>query len=190
MNGIRVKEKKVKGINLNPYSPIFQFSMYLRPLEPEDLELLYTIENDQDTWDVATTNVPYSHYDLKNYILSQQHDIYADKQLRLVVCTDDGRAVGLADLFNYSPAHDRAEAGIAILASERGRGYASEALHHLIRYAKDTLHLHQLYSIVPATNVASLTALRNAGFTVSVTLTDWLRTPQGYKDCIVLFARL
>ena len=93
--------------------------MTLRALEPQDLELLYTIENDREQWQVADTNAPYSRYDLENYILSQQHDVYADKQLRLVVCDDKGSGVGLVDLFNFSPANKRAELGLAILKSER-----------------------------------------------------------------------
>ena len=31
----------------------------LRAMEPEDLDVLYQIENNQKLWDVGTTNVPY-----------------------------------------------------------------------------------------------------------------------------------
>ena len=31
----------------------------LRAMEPEDLDLLYKIENDESLWSVSTTNVPY-----------------------------------------------------------------------------------------------------------------------------------
>ena len=165
--------------------------MLLRALEPVDLELLYTIENDPEMWNVGDACVPYSRYDLKNYILTQQHDIYADKQLRLVICADeqhgDGKAVGLIDLFNYSPQHNRAELGLAILRSEQGKGYATEALHQINDYARNVLHIHQLYSVVSADNQPSLTMLRSAGYCNETILHDWLATPQGYKDCIALF---
>ena len=36
----------------------------LRAIEPEDLDLLYRIENDRELWNVGTTNVPYSRYTL------------------------------------------------------------------------------------------------------------------------------
>ena len=36
----------------------------LRALEPEDLDMLYQIENNRQLWDVGTTNVPYSRYAL------------------------------------------------------------------------------------------------------------------------------
>jgi diamine N-acetyltransferase len=34
----------------------------LRAMEPEDLEALYTIENDSSLWDVSSTHIPYSRY--------------------------------------------------------------------------------------------------------------------------------
>ena len=40
----------------------------LRAMEPEDLDLLYKIENDERLWNVCTTNVPYSRYVLRDYI--------------------------------------------------------------------------------------------------------------------------
>ena len=36
--------------------------VYLRAMEPEDLDFLYEIENNERIWDISATNVPYSHY--------------------------------------------------------------------------------------------------------------------------------
>ena len=38
----------------------------LRPLEPEDLEQLYEIENSMDDWEYSSANVPLSHYLLRD----------------------------------------------------------------------------------------------------------------------------
>lgn len=68
----------------------------LRALEPEDLEWLYTVENDTDLWRWGNANVPYSRYVLKTYIAESRHDIYADGQLRLAItsaCGDEVMAV-------------------------------------------------------------------------------------------------
>ena len=40
----------------------------LRALEPEDLEWLYSVENDEELWQWGSSNVPYSRYTLKTYI--------------------------------------------------------------------------------------------------------------------------
>ena len=68
----------------------------LRALEPEDLEMLYTIENNQSEWNVGATNVPYSRYVLRDYIANTASDIYADRQLRLMVDNGSGETVSIA----------------------------------------------------------------------------------------------
>ena len=55
----------------------------LRAMEPEDLELLYQIENEPELWQVGCTNVPYSRYLLRDFITRSTGDIYTDKQVRL-----------------------------------------------------------------------------------------------------------
>ena len=93
--------------------------MRLRAIEPEDLDLLYQIENDQSLWQVGTTNVPYSRYTLHDYIANSSDDIYADRQVRLMVENDEGETVGIVDLVQFSPQHQRAEVGIVILNAHR-----------------------------------------------------------------------
>ena len=81
----------------------------LRALEPEDLDLLYNIENDQSLWDVGNTNVPYSRYALHNYIAQTTGDIYQDGQVRLMIENEQSEVVGIADLVNFDARHQRAE---------------------------------------------------------------------------------
>ena len=57
----------------------------LRAMEPEDLDLLYRIENDVKLWHVSTTNVPYSRFTLHEYIANSTGDIYVDRQVRLMI---------------------------------------------------------------------------------------------------------
>ena len=50
-------------------------SVHLRAIEPEDLDLLYRIENDIKLWNIGATNVPYSRYTLHDYIANASGDI-------------------------------------------------------------------------------------------------------------------
>jgi diamine N-acetyltransferase len=36
--------------------------IYIRALEPNDLEFIYAIENEQTMWEVSNTNTPYSRF--------------------------------------------------------------------------------------------------------------------------------
>ena len=160
--------------------------IHLRALEPEDLELLYAIENDDVLWRVGTTNVPYSRYVLRDYIANTRSDIYADRQLRLMIENGSGDVVGIIDLINFDPRHLRAEIGLVILAAERRRGYATAALKALCRYGRETLHLGQLYAIIDIENQPALSLFRQAGFSVEHTLQNWLFAGADYHDAVLL----
>ena len=59
--------------------------MNLRAIEPEDLEFLFEIENNEAIWEVSHTQVPFSKYVLKQYLENAHLDIFETKQLRLLI---------------------------------------------------------------------------------------------------------
>ena len=105
-------------------------NIYLRALEPTDLDFLYLLENDEDLWEVSNTTTPYSKFVLKQYLDNAHRDIYEIKQLRLVLCDNQTEAVlGFVDLFDFDPKHRKVGIGVVIfLEKERGKGFALEAL--------------------------------------------------------------
>lgn len=119
----------------------------LRALEPEDLELLYTIENDSDTWDICSARVNYSRYAIKQYLALQPQEISTAGEVRLVITdSDTGEAVGLIDLTNYSATNRSAEIGITLLKEHRGKGYGRAAIKAMERYAKEAANLRMIYA--------------------------------------------
>ena len=158
----------------------------LRAMEPEDLELLYEIENDTDLWPIGTTNVPYSRYVLHDYIAQASADIYTDKQVRLIIETESQYTIGLIDLVNFNPQHNRAELGIIIKKDYQRQGWGTLALQQLIAYATTTLHLHQIYAIVAETNIACCHLLLKQGFKNNAILQQWLRTDKGYLNALLM----
>jgi len=159
----------------------------LRALEAEDVDLLYVWENDPAVWGVSGTLAPFSRHTLRRFLDEQRFDLYAARQLRLVVETLDGRAVGLVDLFEFEPVDLRAGVGILIHdTAQRGKGYAADAVETVCSYARDMLHLHQLWCSVEAGNAASLALFRNAGFSETGVRKEWLRLADGFHDEVFL----
>jgi diamine N-acetyltransferase len=155
----------------------------LRPLEPEDLELLYQWENDPAVWQVSNTLAPFSRYLLKQYLTESVRDIFEAKQLRLVIEDLSGKAVGTIDLFDFEPFHKRAGIGILIYNKEdRGKGLASDALTIMIKYASKILGLHQLYANRTTDNQVSIHLFEKAGFQLAGTKKDWVKTADGWLD--------
>ncbi len=158
----------------------------LRAIEPEDLDMLYRIENDVELWNVGTTNVPYSRYALHDYVAHAVGDIFADKQVRLMVENGEGNAVGIVDLVDFDARNRKAEVGIVIENAYRRRGYATEALRQLSHYASEILHLHQLYVYVDVGNTASLNLFSKAGWQSSAELKDWLYDGKAFHPARLL----
>ena len=158
----------------------------LRAMEPEDLDLLYQIENDSSIWHVGTNNVPYSRYVLHDYIAHASGDIYTDKEVRMMIDNEQGETVGIVDLVNFSPQHQRAEIGIVIKDGCRNLGYANAAIRKIMSYAHDVVHLHQLSAIVEATNEISLNLFESLGFSRSIFLKEWTFNGNTYVDAIVI----
>lgn len=158
----------------------------LRPMEPEDLEFLYNIENDTSLWEVGNTNVPYSRYALHDYIANTSNDIYVDGQVRFMITDAEGVVIGMVDLVNFNPKHCRAELGIVIAKEFRGMGYAQAAVKKVVTYARSTLHLHQLYVIVDKENEQCQQAFRSVDFLMENLLKDWLYDGNDYHDAIFM----
>jgi diamine N-acetyltransferase len=159
-------------------------NIYIRALEPNDLEFVYAMENDETIWEVSNTQTPYSRFLVKQYLENAQQDIYEAKQLRLAICQDqDFPALGLIDLFDFDPKNNRAGVGIVIQENEnRKQNIGSEALELLIRYSFQHLNLHQLYANIGTENSASIALFTKFGFQKIGTKKDWTLINGVYKD--------
>jgi len=161
--------------------------IYLRPLEPEDLEFLYKWENDSSLWAMGTTLSPYSRYVLKEYIAESYKSIYEIKQLRLMVVLHDGdKTIGIVDFYDFDPHNNRAGVGILLDTDFHGKGYASDAIKLLRTYAFSFLKLHQLYAHVPERNERSKVLFSGCGFIETGLLREWNSTSEGFGNVCVM----
>jgi diamine N-acetyltransferase len=164
--------------------------VYLRALEPEDLELVYEIENDTNFWELSDTQTPFSKYVIRQYLEQSTKDIYEAKQLRLVICSNADTPIGLIDLFDFDFKNKRAGIGIIIRdENNRNKGLGAEALSLLIDYCFDVLQLHQLYASIGVDNINSLKLFSNQGFTEVGLKKDWRFDGKDFHD-VYLFQKI
>jgi diamine N-acetyltransferase len=159
-------------------------NIYLRALEPEDLEFVYAIENNELVWEVSNTETPYSRFLIRQYLDNAHQDIYEAKQLRLAICLNNSQeAIGLIDLFDFDPKNNRAGVGILINdAQNRNKGIGSEALALIIDYSFEQLQLHQLYANIGTDNEISIQLFTKFGFQKIGIKKDWIKVNNRYKD--------
>ena len=164
-------------------------NIFLRAPEPQDVDFLYELENDQKFWHLSNITVPFSHFDLEQYILRLDKDIFLAKQARFIIelseC-DHKVAIGAIDFFDVEPKHLRAGIGIMIIEERRGFGFAGTALDILIDYSFSHLGLHQLYCNVEKDNTKSLKLFKEKGFIVSGEKMKWNKRNNKWVDELFL----
>lgn len=157
----------------------------LRAVEPEDLNVLYNWENDMALWVVSNTQVPFSRFQLKQYIENGSHDIYECRQVRLMIVLKEEKGevpVGMVDLFDFEPFHNRAGVGIMINQAYRNKGFAAIALELFSKYCFSHLALHQIYCTISETNSVSRLLFEKAGFQLVGVKKEWLKEGSRYVD--------
>lgn len=161
-------------------------TLYLRALEPEDLTELYEIENDPSLWDVSNITVPYSKFVLRQYIEATQSDMFADRQLRLMIVRySDHKLLGTIDITEFHPLHARGQIGIVIKKEFRQQGYAFQALDLICDYAFKFLRFKQLYAYVTANNEPSIQLFKSSNFETAGLLKKWVMIDGEYQDTYI-----
>lgn len=161
--------------------------VFLRAVEPEDLDIMFDMENDPEMWNISSFTVPYSKHVLRQYILDTSCDLYSDKQVRLMIVRQaDKKTIGTIDITDFVPLHSRGSVGIALHADCRGKGYGVEALRLLMDYAFRFLRMKQLCAFIAVTNQSSRHIFEECGFQQSGILKDWLFLDGNYVDAVLM----
>lgn len=149
-------------------------NIILRAVEPVDIDFIFDIENDTEIWKVSNTLLPFSRFEIEQYVLSSERDIFSTRQLRLIIVEiSSGNSIGCIDIFDFDPKNQRAGLGIVIGKNYRNSGFATEALQILLEYAFKTLNLHQLYCHITPDNTGSIRLFVKNGFRYIGTRKDW-----------------
>lgn len=160
--------------------------IYLRALEPEDLDFLYQLENTREIWEISGTSTPYSKHILQLYLDNAYRDIYDVKQLRLCICNPEMVVIGLVDLFDFDPKNHRAGLGIVILEDkQKNKGIGTDAINVICDYAFSVLNVRQLYANVTEDNYASIHLFEKLGFDKVGIKKDWIFSNGTYKSEIL-----
>ena len=159
----------------------------LRPLEPDDFNLLYKWENEIDAWISGNCSAPFSRHALWQYLQNYNCDIYATHEVRMIVL-HAGKAVGMVDVFNFDALNSRAEVGVFVDKAHRRSGVGEMALRIAVEnYAFGRLNLNQVYCTIRRSNEAALALFRQAGFANEVELPQWISAGNGvFEDAVIM----
>lgn len=145
-----------------PQKPIVS----LRPRTDDDLDLLFDIAADLDTWEERKPQAPRPvTRDNFNARLARTGDDGPEAPVFLVIDVD-GTAVGSATLFGFDLLAHHAEAGINLERSARGRGIGTAAIILLVEFGFMRHNLRRIHLQAISSNVAAIRAYQKAGFAI------------------------
>ena len=173
-----------KNSNFNELNEMFikNDTITLRCAEPEDAGQIFLWENDRDIWRVSGTHVPYTRFQIEQFLLGN-NDLASQKQLRLMIdLNESGKSIGCIDIFDYDSFNGRAGLGILIDKAFRQQGYAKAALALCVEYLFHDVMLHQVYCSIDELNTESQQLFVGQGFVLCGRRKDWLMTSEGYLD--------
>jgi diamine N-acetyltransferase len=126
----------------------------LRLLEDNDLEFLYSVENNADNKKYGANNGYLSKKTLEAYIKNSGADISVYGQQRFVIVLNN-TSIGLIDLFDFDQINRSAYIGVIVINEYQNKNYGSNALELLISYSWNELDLLSLYAnINPVNNIS------------------------------------
>lgn len=160
----------------------------LRAPEPYDVQNIFEWENDPEHWDSSSIVSSYSLHNIEEYVNGYDPDIFSTRQLRfMIVDIKAGNTpVGMIDIFDFDPVNRRAMTGFYVNNENRGAGVCSRALKALQLFCRRRLAMHQLSAVAAVDNQASVSALKNAGFTASGHLKDWICRRGKFVDAVIM----
>jgi RimJ/RimL family protein N-acetyltransferase len=139
--------------------------LVLRPFALSDLGTYHALMSDASTANLikrrALASIRESEARLRHLLLEQEE---GKVMTWAIVLRGSELAVGLVGLCRFESPHRRAEVSYELLPDRRRRGFASEALAHVVRHAFEDLGLHRVEGHVDPDNVRSARVLERTSF--------------------------
>ncbi len=159
----------------------------LRPRTDDDLDLLFEIAADLETWEERNPEAPRpltrDRFDAR---LARAADSDGAGDTVSFVVDLDGTAVGGASLFNFDSFARHAEAGINLVSNARGRGIGTAAIAHLVEFGFVRRNLRRIHLQAIASNTAAIRAYEKAGFVIEGRQRQHAWVRGAYEDIVLM----
>lgn len=162
-------------------------TVLLRPRTDDDLDVLFAIAADLDTWEERSPEAPgpltRGRFDAR---LARAAASESPEANVAFVVDVDGAAVGSAVLFDFDPFARHAEAGISLVPDARGRGIGTAAIAQLVEFGFVRRNLRRIHLQAIASNTAALRAYQKAGFLVEGRQRQHAWVRGAYEDIVLM----
>lgn len=159
----------------------------LRARTADDLDVLFSIAADLDTWEQRNPSAPApmtrEQFEAR---LAATTGINTSEDTVSFVVDVDGAAVGSASLFGYDSLARHAEAGISLVREVRGRGIGTAAIVQLVEFGFVRRNLRRIHLQAIASNTGAIRAYEKAGFVIEGRQRQHAWVRGGYEDIVLM----
>lgn len=161
---------------------IYGKKVILRAMEPTDCELVREMFNDPEIEDlVVGWAFPLSKYAQEKWY--EKH--YADQEFRFIIDTKEDGAIGVATLLDIDWKNRMAQHGIKLANKEsRGKGYGTDTVMAIMRYAFDEMGLNRLNSSWFPENIPSKSMYMKCGWKEEGIRRNYIYKHGKYRDLV------
>jgi RimJ/RimL family protein N-acetyltransferase len=142
------------------------------PDAERDAEIVSKWSHDPEYLRLLSADIarPLSPFQVRKQYEEWEKDVEKHTAFNLAVrLKEDDRLIGFARLYRVEWTHATASLQIGLGdRNDRGKGYGTETLHMLLRYAFDELNLYRLSASTVEYNTGAIRFLERAGFVVEV----------------------
>jgi RimJ/RimL family protein N-acetyltransferase len=181
-NGVLIAEAKVTVLDMSDMPTVS-----LRTRTDDDLNLLFSIATDLETWEERNPSAPApltrERFDAR--LARTAGSDAPEDSVTFVVAADD-KAVGSATLFGFDTFARHAEAGISLVPDARGRGIGTAAISQLVEYGFVRRNLRRIHLQAISSNVGAIRAYEKAGFVVEGRQRQHAWVRGAYEDIVLM----
>lgn len=157
----------------------------LRALEKEDIEFLREMLNDPEMESlVIGWSFPISKYEQEKWYEKTVHD---KQNLKFAIQTKEGELIGLATLGKVDWKNRRATHGIKLSKNApKGKGYATDAVMAVMKYAFEELQLNRLDGSWFEHNIASQKLYTKCGWVIEGNIRQSVFKNNNYHNEVIV----
>lgn len=142
---------------------------------------------DTEYWHLQSSDIamPYSHKQMKEWLEKEKAEISATDFFFMIQTLEDDRIIGDIELDGIDWSNGEGWVGIGI--GERdywGRGYGSDAMRILLRFAFQELNLHRITLDVFADNPRAMRSYEKVGFSYEGCMREFMQRGSKIVDLV------
>ena len=157
----------------------------LRFFKNSDVEALFSICNDKEFNQYIPLPYPYHKSDAKKWIKSQPEKRKEGSGFDFAVVSKDGNELIGSVSITIDKKNQFGELGCWISKQCWGKGFATEILKKVTKFAFEDLGLHKVYAKCYKENIASSKAIQKSGLTFVGTLREHALKDGKFHDCLL-----